>query len=456
MTKFLTAVLLSFLVVGCVSHEKKMLKKYGAQPDWAKTTPVSNSYYYGVGIVQKNLSNYQQAAKKSALDQLASEISVEISSTSVLSTMDTKNEFKQEFSQNIQLHATEQLEGFEAVDSWENETHYFTCYRLSKEVHQQLKKQKIENALENAKQLYSKANNYRKENNYQQAIANCVKAIELLSPYLGYNLSTSFHGNQINLPVEIMSFLKGIEQELVVSASFYEKVITVGSSLTGKQVFALVKNKAGTPLSNLPVLFEYKALATLKHSSLSNEQGKAIYNIGKIKSFEEHQRVTVQLNLNQIIQDNTNNRLVAKILQFQSPSKQQMELLVKKPLIVISGSSLQGEQLLKNNSELINAFQSAAIRNNFTISNSANGNSLAFKYNFKTTVSKGTGRLITATTTGSISVFEDNKMIFTYAVSAVKGTHIAETDAINEAHAKVKELVDNKVIPQFANQYFNY
>ena len=50
------------------------------KPEWVKEHPVSSNYYIGVGSISKNGQslNYREQAKKNALNDLASEISVTI------------------------------------------------------------------------------------------------------------------------------------------------------------------------------------------------------------------------------------------------------------------------------------------------------------------------------------------------------------------------------------------
>lgn len=56
------------------------------KPSWLKDQPYRDGYYTGIGhSVKDGTNNYIQAAKKSALDDLASQIKVNVASTSVLS-----------------------------------------------------------------------------------------------------------------------------------------------------------------------------------------------------------------------------------------------------------------------------------------------------------------------------------------------------------------------------------
>ena len=48
------------------------------RPTWVSARPVTGGYYVGIGLANKNRPDAQEAAKKNALNDLASEISVTV------------------------------------------------------------------------------------------------------------------------------------------------------------------------------------------------------------------------------------------------------------------------------------------------------------------------------------------------------------------------------------------
>src|SRR6056297_2029137 len=104
------------------------------QPEWVTSRPLDNSYYIGIGISSKAGSNpdYIQVAKSNALQDMASEISVEISGTSLLNQIEDEKGFREKFESNIQTKIADELEDYELVDQWESPDRYYVYYRLSK------------------------------------------------------------------------------------------------------------------------------------------------------------------------------------------------------------------------------------------------------------------------------------------------------------------------------------
>ncbi|MCB0787954.1 MAG: LPP20 family lipoprotein, partial [Flavobacteriales bacterium] len=111
------------LVAGCKGAEPVVTTPppaAPARPFWVGSRPVSDAYYVGVGLAAKARPDFQETAKKNALNDLASEISVRVEGNSLLYTLDRKTSFSESFTSNIRTSTSEQLEGFELVDTWEN------------------------------------------------------------------------------------------------------------------------------------------------------------------------------------------------------------------------------------------------------------------------------------------------------------------------------------------------
>lgn len=106
--------------------------------------PSNNGFkYIGVGFAEKGKgTNYQIEAKKNALYDLTSEIKVNISSNSVLYTVQNNSNFNENFNSLIKLSNTDNIEGYTLVDSYENDKQYWVYYQLDKQEYANLKAQK--------------------------------------------------------------------------------------------------------------------------------------------------------------------------------------------------------------------------------------------------------------------------------------------------------------------------
>ena len=130
-------IVIFLILAGCSPSVTKTGQKsdlQNARPGWLSAKPQTGAYYVGIGHSTKGgTNNYVQEAKKSSLEDLVSEIKVNISSTSVLTQIDENKEFRDKYEQMIQTTAADEIEEFEAVDSWEDDKNYWVYYRLSKQ-----------------------------------------------------------------------------------------------------------------------------------------------------------------------------------------------------------------------------------------------------------------------------------------------------------------------------------
>lgn len=449
------SIILVITLFSCVSHEKKMLKKYGEQPTWASKTPSSQSYYYGIGIVNKNVADYRNAATKVALDNLVNEISVNVSSTSLFTTQETTESFNQEFSQNIHLSSKETIEGYEMVDSWENENTYFVFYQLSKAKHKQLKAKRIKLALERSKKMFLAAVSLKETGNYKQALVNEIQAFEVLNPFLDQDLNTEIDGKQVNLAVHIVHTIKKLENDVKITPSFTEKKLKVGQSISAKELFATISDQQGKMLSNMPVLFKYKAVSTKKKTVISNEDGIAYYQLNKVKSNKSHQVITIAIDFESIIKDATQNRLIRKIINYQQTGKVQINLHVKSPSVFIKGAELFNKEPSET-STLAFTIQRALIDNKFNISPDAAGADLILEYNLNSRTVRENENMVMVSSAGTVTVTEKNNIIFSHNIPDQKGTHLTPLEALDKANKKIQKQIQKKIIPIFSGKYFNY
>ncbi|HCX99489.1 MAG TPA: hypothetical protein DG754_05045, partial [Bacteroidales bacterium] len=128
-TKALVILTISVLLSACGGSKKV---QGPPPPDWVPNRPTSQLYYYGVGAARKTLdvSQYQQAARQNALADMANEISINISSNSVIHAFESNLNFTEDFSSTIRAQTQQDLEGYEQVDSWDDVNNYWVYYRL--------------------------------------------------------------------------------------------------------------------------------------------------------------------------------------------------------------------------------------------------------------------------------------------------------------------------------------
>ncbi|MCB0763635.1 MAG: LPP20 family lipoprotein [Flavobacteriales bacterium] len=178
------------------------------RPQWVTTRPSSTAYYVGIGLASKSRPDVQEAAKKNALNDLASEISVTVEGNSLLYTLDQRSRFDESFTSTIKTSTSEQLEGYELVDSWENGNEYWTYYRLSKAEHARIKEERKARALGIAKDLHSRAASSIASGDLRAAFDQDLRALIGMKAYWGENDLVEVDGRQVPLVNELYADLQ--------------------------------------------------------------------------------------------------------------------------------------------------------------------------------------------------------------------------------------------------------
>lgn len=169
------------------------------RPEWVRSRPVSSAYYIGIGLGSKARGDAQDVARKNALDQLAQEISVRVEGNSLLFTADGRNRFDETFTSTIRTTSTEQLEGYEAVDTWESPTEVWMYYRLSKSEHARLKAERKAKAIATALDLHQRSRTSIAAGNLREAVDQDLRALIAMKAYWGENDLAELDGKQMPL-----------------------------------------------------------------------------------------------------------------------------------------------------------------------------------------------------------------------------------------------------------------
>jgi hypothetical protein len=154
-------------------------------PDWVSQRPISSSKYIGIGVASKiGNPDYQMEAKKNALYDLTSEIKANISSNSMLYSVQNDNKFSQTFNSLITLKSVENIEGYELVDTYENDKQYWVFYQLDKQEYIKQKEQRKKSTLKKAAELIKLALNDDAQKNYAAGLRKKIQAFSVVVPYL--------------------------------------------------------------------------------------------------------------------------------------------------------------------------------------------------------------------------------------------------------------------------------
>jgi hypothetical protein len=296
-----------------ISYEKMM---EGA-PAWVRQSPNSPAFYHGVGMASKATApnDYREIARRNALSEMASGISVNISSNSVLNQYEFDNNYSEFYRENIRMSASQILEGYEQVEIWENDLQYWVYFRLSKEKYREIKQQRIDKALQTSRADFEQARTLSSRGSGAEAMRFYVKSLENIKDFLGEDLTTGIDGKTSNystvLMADLMDFIRGVRIVYPVTEIAY----TRGVGPDRESLEAKVLDAAGKPLSGIPISLKYTYAPGRTDERTSDAGGSFRIRIEKFDAATRDQSISAALDLNKFVRDNSNDPVVRRLLQ---------------------------------------------------------------------------------------------------------------------------------------------
>lgn len=195
------------MVQGPVVNETK------PAPPWVSSRPNNGFKYVGIGFCDKSKSSsYQIEAKKNALYDLSSEIKVDISSNSVLYTVQNNSTFNESFNSMIKLTNSDNIEGYQLVDSYENDKQYWVYYQLDKAEYANQKAQKKQQTITKAGNLIASSYVDEQNQDFSSSLKKRIQAFGVLTPYLSEEIN--FDAAQTKGVKNIFDLTNLIQQQL--------------------------------------------------------------------------------------------------------------------------------------------------------------------------------------------------------------------------------------------------
>jgi hypothetical protein len=201
-------------------------------PSWVNSTPISSLDYIGIGRAAKigSPEEYALVARKSALNELASQIEVTVTVNSLMYTLEHDDRFSESFSQQIDTRTDLALEGFEVYDSWEDEKNYWVYYRLSKSKYQEIKAQKKRNSLSKAASDLNLARQAKEAGNVELAADYYAKAIVDLQDYWGEDNPSSEVGTSGSLDKIALEELMNMRNDYKLTSNTEKLILNEANS----------------------------------------------------------------------------------------------------------------------------------------------------------------------------------------------------------------------------------
>lgn len=326
----LQIVILIFLLTSCSASglfRKKVI------PAWVETHVSDPQYFTGIGHapVIKKQNNHIEKARADALNELASEISVQLFSSNVLVTLVNNDKIKDEFNSLIRSRVTTELEGYELVESYQDKQNYYVYYRLSKFRYYEQQRLKREAATRNAQDYYLAAMNAIQQHDHKNAIINFAKTIDAVKLYLNENIISVVNGVEVNLVQQSFANISVLIESLHIETSATKiEVKLTGEVDPAKLVFSL-KDKSGNPVKAFPLTIYYSERAVADPTRISDYQGTVQFQIPRIRSLKSEELITVTPDISRVLLESSTDFAVRKAILDVPVKQSSLPVIIFKP-----------------------------------------------------------------------------------------------------------------------------
>ncbi|HKL38515.1 MAG TPA: LPP20 family lipoprotein [Bacteroidales bacterium] len=426
-------------------------------PEWVKSRPVSRDHYVGIGMASTAQDHYMKIAKKNALADLVSEISVTISGNSVLHQLENNEGFREEFESYTRTSIKDQLEGYELVDSYTDDGNHWVYYRLSIEKYRRLKREKLEKAKELAKNFFEKAQQAQGSRDIHNALNYYVKAFKAIKPHLDEDLSIFLlNKGRVNLGNAIYQNIQEIFSSLEVKPArdvFKVKALSANNEPVRATV-SYQKTDQAYPVSGLPFTFSFPELNGLHTEQVqSNSSGEIVCTIAEMAPKGQQQKIRAALNTEVYFGQKSKGTMLHKLFSLNGSVPYGYLTIQVSGLQAYIKASEEAFGRSESNKPVANLFSKQLTENFFSLVSDPSDAQVIIRVTAKTTQGKKMERydLYTAWLTCHIRVINARTQaeIYSTGLQNIKGMKTGSYRmAAMDAREKAKEQIKQIIIPE--------
>lgn len=471
MKSFSTIFFLSLFLFSCASS-----KNVVEVPTWISERPITQSYYVGIASASKYEYPYNaiEIAKENALNSLAREIRVNVSSSSLLSTLQVNHWVEESFESNIQSTVAEDLEGYTLVGTYEDKNEAWVYYQLNKAEYARILENRKRAALGIAYGHYLDAERMVSSGEIPLAIERYLLGLDAMNHYLGeLNPYTGDDGVEFQLDRALLNGITESISKLKVTTFINSVELTLEDNYTDQITIGVTYE--GEPVAGVPLTYTYargnistKTYGIEGVGSVSYSKGSVPFNGRAITTHDGSATLQLQgfdagtryseLEVYVDVSD------LASILQPLSPLKPLVENINSTPLILpinleVPKVVVTGREKMYGNSSrskiLIPAVKEALIEKGIEVVSRDTPGALTLKVNADTQLGGGGHGFTTAYLTATIVLKDmEGNTVMQKNFDRVKGIQSGKEQAANEAYRKAAKKVNGRFISQFVDALY--
>ena len=421
------------------------------KPAWLRTTPYQDGYYTGIGhSVKSGDNNYVQSAKKSALDDLVSQIKVQVASTSILNQIEVDRKLSEQYEQVIQTTAADEIQDFELVDAWEDGNNYWVYYRLSIARYRAIKEEQKKNATILATDYLEKGRMAERADQRLQAMGFYFQALRSIEKYLGEPIRVSLEGRDVLLGNEIYSSLQLLLNKIKISVTPSELLVNRRVNQSGQSLVAMAEfHDLQKPAKGIPLYAQFEKGSGILHSNLTtDEHGAAKLLINKIDSKALEQTISVKVDVD-ALSGSASSPIFTLVKKSLSSPSAYVVLKVQRPVVYLTAEE-KSFGLDKANFQITSRLKNLLANNGFEFTETKRNADLWFDVRSDAEKGSITGSIYVTYLTSSIKVVtvKEGKEIYETTLDRVKGYGLDYDKSSVDAYNKTIEALETERIDE--------
>jgi predicted small secreted protein len=426
----------------------KDVKAPEAAPEWVGARPHNAGYYIGIGNCSKATQplDYQAIAKKNALNDLASEISVRVQGETFLNALEVNKNFSEEFISTISTTTDEKIENFEVAGIWEDKNEYWIYYRLNKGEYQRQKQEKKNTILNQANDYYQKGLEAEKLGSISAAFDLYMHGLFAMKEYWDEVNEYTTDSSRIYLDNELYSSMQRIGNGLRIEPSGSKVSLSAENNYNANVNVAVTFN--GKPVRGITVLSNYlRPRYARPKSGLTDQNGMVTVNVSDVSTTEKNNNLDLSIDLNPLLAQDLDLTIQRGLLKTMRTDQRQVPIELITPSFHIksdekvfgssSSSNVLGSAL---NTELVKRgmrISSSATETNYLVNIVSNttqgGTSQGFNVAFLE---------MTITVKNGVT----GEVVYQETLSSIKGLQLNMDAASMEAYKKGKEKMETEIV----------
>ena len=271
-----------------------LVNVYAKVPQWVTRRPVDDNRYIGIGMAPVSDPDHRNIAVTNAMLDIASQISINIESSSFMQTLDVDGHSRELFEEKVKSRVATNISGHELKDSYQSGTHYYVYYELDKKKYEKFVADQKKKGTALGLDYYSKGRAAEASHAYVNAVKLYAKGLEAIEPYLYLDLKAKYEGKQIDLPSELYNACVGVFSGLEIVPNVTE--LAVEAFKPCPEPLAVCLSKAGEVIPNVTMKASFATGdGALTADTKTDVTGTAVFYITSVTSKLPIQTVDVKI-----------------------------------------------------------------------------------------------------------------------------------------------------------------